>query len=348
MKIFVNPAGQRDNLGDSVLRRPYLAALRSAGSLHVLAGNDLDYASGLGLVTSDVIHVSRVRWLVAAAISMARAEGAFALNAGEVIGSRSERRRAWWQSLLALIARVRSSPVLLSGVSVRPGTSAQATRLASLAHAADLVCWRDEWSRDQIGVGRVAPDWAFGTGGEFPVDDDARDLVAVSMRGDRPMPPPDWFDSVLEICDELNCAPVVVVQVRRDAEHAEDLAARLNADILPWPVKDDHATHEQKVRAIYRRSRLVVSDRIHALILGYTEGAVPAGSTTTPTEKIKRTFSPVTSLPIAPSAEDRLAERWRILISSRSTLAKDLAQARDALTELSHEIKLVVASRAGG
>ena len=52
-RVFCNPAGQRDNLGDSVLRRPYLAALREGGDLHVLVGDDADYASGLGITGVD-------------------------------------------------------------------------------------------------------------------------------------------------------------------------------------------------------------------------------------------------------------------------------------------------------
>src|SRR5690606_38315853 len=36
--IYVNAGGQRDNIGDSLLRRAYLDALRPAGQLHVYTG----------------------------------------------------------------------------------------------------------------------------------------------------------------------------------------------------------------------------------------------------------------------------------------------------------------------
>ena len=47
--IYVSTRGQEDNIGDSILRRCYLDALRSVGRLHILVSHFDSYNSGLGL-----------------------------------------------------------------------------------------------------------------------------------------------------------------------------------------------------------------------------------------------------------------------------------------------------------
>jgi polysaccharide pyruvyl transferase WcaK-like protein len=340
--IFVNPAGQRDNLGDSVLRRPYLDALRSAGTLHVLIGSDLDFASGLGLRDSDVAYVSRLKWLISAASAILVERAAFAVNAGEVVGTRPERRRASWQSALSGLAAVRRAPVIMAGLSLRPGTEVAETRLPSLARRAAVVVWRDQWSRDAVGVGVVAPDWAFAEGSESP-NEETRTILAVSMRGDRPAPTAAWIQDLVAFAGDENCEVVVVVQVRRDAQRATELSESLNARVIEWPDDANHAAQEAALRAVYSQARFVVSDRIHALILGVTEGAIPVGLPTDGSQKITRTFSPVTELPVGPIDGMSTGDRLRILASSSDQVRADLAGARATLGSVAASIREAVA-----
>ena len=292
-RVFCNPAGQRDNLGDSVLRRPYLAALRNAGDLHVLVGSDADYASGLGIAEGDTVYVSRVRWLAGAGAAAVRGKLTFAANAGEYVGSPREWCRSLWQPMLAVAARVSGGSVVLGGASLRPGTRAAWTHLRLISRLAGFVTWRDRDSRDQIGHGDVQPDWAFVYGGEH--QETERWTIAVVMRGDRPAPQADWFDAVTALARERQARIVVLVQVRRDLERAQDLAEALDATVLPWPAEANHRDHEESVRQFYRTCSHVISDRIHALIIGATEGAVPLAFSTTNPTKIDRTFASVST-----------------------------------------------------
>jgi hypothetical protein len=56
--------------------------------------------------------------------------------------------------------------------------------------------------------------------------------------------------------------------------------------------EESHAEWEKKVRALHRESAIVASDRIHALIVGATEGAVPLAVSSGSTEKALRTLKP--------------------------------------------------------
>ena len=62
MRVFVDVRGQTENLGDSVLRRAWLDALRPIGELNALVGDDPEYASGLGLTGSDRVFTQWRPW----------------------------------------------------------------------------------------------------------------------------------------------------------------------------------------------------------------------------------------------------------------------------------------------
>ncbi|MBM4496697.1 hypothetical protein GS426_16745 [Rhodococcus hoagii] len=70
---------------------------------------------------------------------------------------------------------------------------------------------------------------------------------------------------------------LVFTQVRRDNARGEELARLLGCKFEAWPEDVTHTEQEARVRALMRSARAVVSDRIHALIMGTTEGALPIG-----------------------------------------------------------------------
>ena len=325
-RVFCNPAGQRDNPGDSVLRRPYLAALREGGDLHVLVGDDADYASGLGITGVDTVYTSRTRWLVGAGAAAVRGRLAFAANAGEYVGSPREWLRSAWQPLLAIAARVSGGTVVLGGASVRPGTNANWTHLRLISRLAGFVSWRDGDSRDRIGQGELQPDWAFVYGGDL--HDSDRSTIAVVMRGDRPAPAREWFDAVRALARERQATIAVLVQVRRDRERAHELAEALDATVVAWPSDADHRTHEASVREFYRTCSHVVSDRIHALIIGATEGAAPLAFSTTSPTKIDRTFAGVLSRRLTFVTDDFGPGR----IPAQDDVLRDVSAAAETVT----------------
>lgn len=288
-QIFINPAGQRDNIGDSVLRRPYLDTLRKAGRLHVLVHYDDDYASGLGLSDQDVQYRSSSAWLRAAFKSALRRELVFAVNAGEYVGTSRELFRSVWQPAVALFSRLMGGKVVLAGSSIRAGTSVRFTHLRLLSRLAVMGgSWRDPVSHALVGRGSTQPDWAFITGSELPVY--SRCYLSIVARGDRPLPSYSWLTMVAAFARREGLEPRVIVQVRRDVEHAKRMAEILQCSVLDWPEDRNHAAQEAVVREQYRSSEVILSDRIHALIIGVTEGAVPLPFSTGEFSKIQRTL----------------------------------------------------------
>ncbi|MDN3310448.1 polysaccharide pyruvyl transferase family protein [Microbacterium oryzae] len=339
-RVYVNAGGQRDNIGDSLLRRAYLDALRAAGELHAYAGPDRGYSSGLGMRPEDVEYASPRKWLVQAALSTLMRPGtAVAFNTGEVVGTREEYQKGRWQPGLARLAKFFRRRLVLTGVSVRPGSSPELTSLRTLSSVSDVVTWRDEWSRDQFGRGEVQPDWAFSLGSSPDqwLAEDERKTLAVAMRGDRPLPEDGWFEAVRAIADQRGLSITVAVQVLRDADRAAELAERLGADVLGWEPSVSHAEQERRIRALYGSSVGVISDRIHALIVGYTEGAVPLGFSTDSPEKVVRSLEPTTTRAFF-GMPGEWRSVWESALDARAGFTADLVSARTRLEAVAERI----------
>lgn len=335
-RVFVNPAGQRDNVGDSVLRRPYLDALRRRGELHVLASGE-DFSSGLGLRAEDIVYSSRARWFLGAVGSAVRGNLHFAVNAGEVVGTRKEQLRAIWQPVLACLARISGGSVFLAGVAVRPGTDVAKTHLRGLARMATVKTWRDQATVEDVGIGTAQPDWAFALGATANCGS-PRKRLAICFRGDRRLPSEAFLRSLREFSDEEQLEPWVVVQVRRDRAAATALQGLIGGQILVWPDHTSHAAQEARLRAFYRECSVVVSDRIHSLIIACTEGATPIGATTSSSAKLSRTFSHVMPLEIIDATLSRSPDEWRRSVESITDLTQGLDGARSKLGEICRAI----------
>ena len=160
-----------------------------------------------------------------------------------------------------------------------------------LAAVCGEVGVRDESSMAVVVNQALMPDWAFALGTE--VDDWAapsdRSLITAVLRGDRGKPSDDWLAWFKALSAELGLIPAIVVQVRRDYLRAQELSSMFGTEYLAWFV-DDHSEHEATVRGVYGRSAVVVSDRLHALIFGATEGAVPLGWVESSGGKVRRHF----------------------------------------------------------
>lgn len=307
--VFVNPSGQRDNLGDSLLRRAYLRRLRSMGQLHVLIGSHDDYASGLGLEPHDVLYRSRRQWLTALAAAPRRS--VFAFNAGEIVLDRRFLLTLVWAVPAMLRIMLGSGVAVAEGISVRDHRSRVLPLLRAFLRMFDRVIWRDPVSARSVGLGVVRPDWAFALGDETPRNH-SRPHVALTFRHDRPAPTPQQVAALDRALRQTGFTPVVVVQVRRDQPRASALAAELGCELVDWPASRDHAGQERVLRDVYSRSSFVVSDRIHALIVGITEGAAPIGTGGGALEKVVRTMSPVSDRDViahAPYALDTVLQR---------------------------------------
>ncbi|WP_394278998.1 polysaccharide pyruvyl transferase family protein [Microbacterium sp.] len=284
--VFAHLAGQDDNLGDSALRIAYLDALRGSGRhLHVFIGTPTtDYGAGFPKAPDITYYVHRAEWVNAEKASV---RPVHAFNAGEINprpGIFPVPRRA------AECARVLRSggALIVSGIGVKDvGKLGQVTFDAAF-RSASVFSWRDQGSRDAAGFGEFAPDWAYSLGA--PVDEwtprSARNLLAVTMRFDRPWPGDAWLADLKRLSATTGTKIVTLAQVARDAPRAVRLAEAVGGEYIV-PASMRHDDLDVVARSIYSRSLAVVSDRAHGLIIGATEGAFPIGSGSDP-QKIGR------------------------------------------------------------
>lgn len=336
--IFINPAGQRDNIGDSALRRPYLDALRKSGRLHVYVGDDLDYATNLGIQANDIVYSSRGKWLVHSFKAAFRRELVFAVNAGEFVGTAREKQKSLWQLLLARISRMSSGVVVIAGASVRPDTNVKSTVLPRLARIAKIVTWRDSHTRDLIERGTVQPDWAFSiiAGNDVPAHN--RTHIGLLVRGDRPPITAEFLQGLHDIADSEGLEICVAVQVRRDRDRARKISADLGIKLFDWLPKDNHERQEIALRKFYQSCKYVFSDRIHALIISATEGAIPVAIANPAPDKVRRTFAHIGSVPIISNADPSWAsasfDTWDFFAVLRASEA--LSVVSDDIAEVVH------------
>ncbi|MBY6707823.1 hypothetical protein HQ308_13530 [Rhodococcus sp. BP-241] len=298
-RVFVWATGQDDNIGDVVLRRRLLACLdvpRSSIDLYVGVNSD-GYASSLitEIRHAEVrLHRRKSGWVIAMMRAACTRRVIMVANPGEIwldgstlLSHSLLLAPQWW-------VRVRGGDVVRAGVALRqtrgviPSIVVALLRLSQ--RSVSLSSWRDTSTGPRMGAGAVVPDWAFSPG-PTAVDGDRR-VVMVTFRSDRAPLDDAECRALRRYADRTGQRLEVFVQVRHDSAAMAELAGRLGADLVPWPDSRDHAEQERLLRDHFRAASLVISDRIHALIMGSGEGALPAGVHDPSDHKIRRHFVP--------------------------------------------------------
>jgi hypothetical protein len=335
--IFIHPSGQDDNLGDSALRAG-LIRLLSADDLtfHIcLDGQSSDYQSGIPIRRRDKVYQSRRQWWAA---SRRVKDAVFVVNAGE-INPTPELPYPHPARVAELESIVRGGgSVIVAGIGVKDPATASRVVFSQSFEDARVMSWRDEGSRDAAGFGSVAPDWAFALGAETsswaPLR--SRDYLSLTLRFDRPWPGDRWIDAVKALGDRLGARIVTVAQVARDAPMAVRLAEATGGQYLV-PSSMRHDDLEAYVRAAFARSKAVVSDRAHALIIGATEGAYPLGTAADP-QKIERLLN-TAGIGTLTGHHDEFEVRSERLEAEYAGLATAVDQARKDLGGLAERIR---------
>ena len=335
--IFVHPAGQDDNLGDSALRAGLIAALRGDGHrLHVyLEAQSGDYLSGIPTSSTDVAYSTRRAWVSAARTTR---RPVYVVNAGEVSPKPGQRyphaRRA--AEMRATLGR--DGIVIAAGLGLKDPALGPQLQFDDVLRHASIMSWRDGGSRDAARFGEIAPDWAFALGSDLKqwALADEREFIAVTLRFDRPWPSSVWFGEVRALAAESGRRIVTLAQVARDAPRAVALAEELGGTYLVAP-STMHNDLDRHVRSIYARALAVVSDRAHALIMGATEGAYPIGTAVDP-QKIQRLLAAV-GLDALTGSHDNLGGRATQLTRVAPTLTSAIGAARRDLARLADNIQ---------
>jgi beta-1,4-mannosyltransferase len=349
-RVYVSGIGQHDNVGDTVLRRSLIDALRGSADLHVLVGSlSPDYVAGLELQPSDIVYTSESAWHKSLVTSSLKRRTWLVLSAGEAIAdlhSAPDRLRYFFEGV---ILRLRGGGSIQTGVGIRRPVGRWRLPLVSSLWPARLVTWRDEASRRIAGFGTVTPDWAYAVGTrieQFREDGD-RPYIAVTLRNDRPYPNDAWRATMMTFAQNSGLRLIVVTQVKSDADSCRRLAADLDAELLEWKT-DNLQIQESEVRSVLSRSRSMVSDRVHGLIIGLTEGAMPIAFSPTVPEKAVRTLSAI-GLDDISLIEDELSvdagAAWMSEMLLRTPEAHDkLANSRRRLDELTTNLRRAIAA----
>lgn len=333
--IFVPARGQYDNIGDILLRRQLLDWLRPNGPLHVYVGEAPDgYAEGLGLTAEDVRYRSFSTWYAAALRSACRGRASYVFKPGEIqltlIGMKEHLAML---PVLALV-RARHGRVARIGVGSRNFAPLPRALMAPSIALSNLSLWRDATTAGYLGQGGIMPDLAFAgvsdRAHEMPAE--RRDVLVVSMRSDLDYPGPEWLAAVRCVAADNGLQIWCVTQVLRDDEKCGRLAADLHGQALRWN-GTAHDEQEQRLRALYRRAALAVSDRLHVLVGALTEGAVPAALLVgTQSDKIARHFAAAglhdLSIDSAQLSAAQIVARLQNLLGRRTTILTGLEQAQ--------------------
>ncbi|MDJ0347970.1 hypothetical protein [Cryobacterium sp. PH29-G1] len=345
-EIFVPARGQYDNIGDILLRRELLNWLRACGPLHVYVGDAPDgYAEGLGLTHTDVQYRSFRRWYAAALRSAARGRASYVFKPGEIqltlIGMKEHLAML---PVLALV-RARRGRVARVGVGSRNFAPVPRALMGPSIALSNVSLWRDAATAGYLGQGSIMPDLAFArastaessaqSGAAEVSTAPVRDVLVVSMRSDLEYPSEAWLAGVRAVAAENGLQIWCVTQVLRDDDKCARLAEDLGGQALRWN-GTAHDQQEQRLRALYRRAALAVSDRLHVLVGALTEGAVPAALLVdAKSDKIARHFAAAglydVSVASAGLTAVDIAGRLQNLLGRRTAILAGLAEAQGEL-----------------
>jgi len=343
-EIFIPARGQYDNIGDILLRRQLLDWLRPNGPLHVYLGEAPEgYAEGLGLAPDDVQYRSFRAWYAAALRSAARGRASYVFKPGEIqltlIGMKEHLAML---PVLALV-RARNGRVARVGVGSRNFAPLPRALMGPSIALSNLSLWRDATTAGYLGHGNIMPDLAFASDGRkemHDLPDQVRNVLVVSMRSDLDYPSAEWLAGVRAVAVDNGLAIWCVTQVLRDDDKCGRLAVDLDGQALRWD-GTGHGEQERRLRDLYRRAALAVSDRLHVLVGALTEGAVPAAllvsapSQDGSADKIARHFAAAglhdVSIDSAELSGSQIQDRLQNLLGRRAPILAGLAEAQAEL-----------------
>lgn len=339
--IFYWCSGQDDNIGDVILRRRMLRSLQNAGDVRVYVGSaSPEFIEGLGLRPRDSVITNYVWFVLTAMVCSVRRNWKFAFNPGEI---KCNRRQSLMHAALIpmmLLANIRGRRCIRIGVGVHGHQSRWGLLIKATVDLAKVNIWRDVESRERFRRGTVAPDWAFdeqGMSADSGSKGVARNLLGISVRSDGGDISASWIAAVQKLVATHNLEPVVVVQVRRDADRAYEISRLFDCKIIEWN-EQSHVEQEDRLRSVYRECAAVISDRLHVLVMAMTEGSVPIGLMEHPDSKIRQHFDAAgfdrLSWDVRGWTPEQTVNIGAAVIDNRSALMEQLASAQNRVHEL--------------
>ncbi|WP_394554199.1 hypothetical protein ACDF64_06455 [Agromyces sp. MMS24-JH15] len=363
-RVFAVGRGQYENVGDIILRRQLLDWVRpDDGVLHVYVGASPDgYDEGLRLRDEDVVYRSFLAWYREAMRSAVRGDASYVFKPGEIqltlVGMKEH------LSMLPLLGviRTRGGRTVRAGVGSRNFAPLPRALMKPSIALSDLTLWRDIRTAEYMRAGAPMPDLAFGEGatdaelaGFAEADAPRRDVLVVSLRADDPAPPyptDAWIEGVRRYAERHGLEIWAVTQVHVDNERSRRLATDLGGQVLAWDDLRGHDRQEELLRALYRRTAIALSDRLHVVIAAFTEGAVPVGTLANGSDKIDRHFATIgiddVTIRSTATAPDDVADALEALAARRPAMFASLASARVELAAVRERVRRTLAEARPG
>jgi hypothetical protein len=334
--VFTSVIAQYWNLGDVVLRRQLLDWLTEAPDLRLQVGAmPEDYLEALPIPSGTRLYRDRREWMR----DQLREPGAItvwtpgpqSLSKRGPIGA--EASRVGWGTL----TRIRGGRNLTIGRGY--GTPSRLGRFVAWAsgRTQSAVLVRDRESTDIVARARLCPDLAFDAFDAPPTSAGAH--LAVSLRNDRDLDRDDLLRTIDALATSRDLEPLVVTQVRTDADNNERLADVLGVEHVGGEASTTRAWLDE-VSAAYRRTGTVLSDRLHALAFGVAQGAVPVAPPHGVPEKVTRTLSAAGFVVALPSdAQGMATQEWE---AARAGVLSTLAQAQRQLASHREDVRRLI------
>lgn len=345
-KIFIPVVGQFINIGDVLHRRELLSWLKDEGELHVYVGKaPKSFIDGLQLNSNAILYISLTSWMIQVLISKYK-KTYFVFNPGEI---RLEKRRLLREILLfplLCLVRLKKGKVLRVGIAVMSESVNKNIGIWKIVFkTTNKIFWRTFDSEKRFNRGEVIPDLAFYDVDEKSINNTNRNFLTITMRGNHPEPCEKWYDIIKGIAIKFSLEIITVSQVRTDNESALKISKKLDAKSFIWHNKYSHNEQEKIVNDLYKKSLIIVSDRLHALILAYSRGALPINLLTINKEKIQHHFDVIGIKKVnyiinEDTKVNFLLKEVEKMVDEREFYLERLLLAKERLQNLKEEVKL--------
>ncbi len=319
---YVSLVAQHSNLGDLVLRAEALKAVHRAGieATALIDGMPDSYVSAIGVPPSTRLISSR-REFRTRLMSSRNGPSLLVLSPGPQMVQPGLRGLRISATVLAqvLASRAAGGAVVALGRALDPvprGVVSSIERMTARATSAYVT--RETATAEALRPHALrAPDLAFGV--EAGLASPSKEHVALSFRFDS-HPALAQVERAAGVIRNAGYEPLMVTQVEADDQFHAQAARAMRCDAVLWEGRSHKAQLERVSRA-YARSRAVLSDRLHSLIFGINQGALPIERRRSAESKVARALRGVVTYQSVNESFDGLDE---VLEISKSGVAREL------------------------
>lgn len=328
--IFIPVVGQFTNVGDVMHRKELISWFKRRAILHVYIGcAPKSFVNSLELEETAITYTSITKWLLSI-IKHINRQPSFIFNPGEI--NLRNKRLIGEIGLVpfTLLIRMFGGKVIRVGIAAKQNKTKLKFLWRCIFKISNKIYWRTLSSHHYFNIGKVIPDLAFAekvnqlqnSTQKLP----RRSLLTISMRFDRPAPSEKWYKAIKNVADFSQLDICVISQVKMDNERSKQIANHFGVNPILWKDEDSHKTQENAVRKEYSKTKLLISDRLHVLIAGTTEMALPSVILTANSSKINDHFDVIDYGGISINENESTLDELIIFLKKQFTRERELSQ----------------------